>query len=72
MIALTCSPALWANAEPPTYAACGLSAMFTSSATWCATGVSRSRRSAGIVSIPIFSVRFGMIVVRLQLPVRSP
>ena len=29
----------------PTYAACGLSAMFTSSATWCATGVSRSSRS---------------------------
>ena len=26
----------------------------------------------GIVSMPIFSVRFGMIVVRLQLPVRSP
>ena len=26
----------------------------------------------GIVSTPIFSVRFGMIVVRLQLPVRSP
>ncbi len=72
MIALTCRPALCANAEVPTYGACGFNAMFTSSATWCATGVSRSSRSGGSVSTPILTVRFGMIVVRLQFPVRSP
>ena len=71
-IALAWMPPLCANADEPTYAACALSAMFTSSATWWATGVRRSSRSGGIVSIPIFSVRFGMIAVRLQLPVRSP
>ena len=34
--------------------------------------VSRSSRSSGMVRTPIFSVRLGMIVVRLALPVRSP
>jgi 2-isopropylmalate synthase len=37
-----------------------------------ATAVSRSMRSAGIVSTPIFNDRFGMIEQRLALPVRSP
>ena len=56
----------------PTKACWGSGLMLTSSATWWATGVRRSRRSTGIVATPIFRERSGMIVVRLQLPVRSP
>ena len=46
--------------------------MFTSSAMWCATGVRRSRRSAGMVRMLSFRDRLGMAAERSVLPARSP
>ena len=72
LIAETCKPALCANAEEPTYGACGFNGLFRTSATWLLTAVKRSRFPSGKQRKPIFNSRFGMTVVRLVLPVRSP
>ena len=72
LIAETCNPALCANAEEPTYGACGFSGLFKTSATWLLTAVRRSRFPSGRQRNPIFNSRFGITVVRFVLPVRSP
>ena len=70
--ALACSPALWANAEAPTYGCWGSGTQLTISATRRETEVSSSSRSGGSVATPIFRLRLAMIGTRSQLPVRSP
>ena len=72
LIAETCNPALCANAEEPTYGACGFNGLFKTSATWLLTAVRRSRFPSGRQRNPIFNSRFGITVVRFVLPVRSP
>ena len=71
-MAEVCRPALWAKTEAPTKGCWGLGAMLTSSAMWWDTGVSRSRRSAGMVRTRSFSDRSGMAADRSALPARSP
>ena len=71
-IAETWRPALWANADEPTYGACGFNGRLSTSATKLLTVVRRSSLPSGKHSKPIFNCKLGMTVVRLVLPVRSP
>ena len=71
-MAEACSPALWANADAPTYGARGFCRTWVISATAWEIEVSRVSASGGTRCQPYLSCRLAMTVSRSALPVRSP